>query len=842
LIQVLRDIGVNVNEDEDRPGHKVPLTEIDPFTFLFFLGKHKNEWNKIKVIREICSLWNINVVVNDVCGIPTANAQKLWMFSYQYGRTNEIEKLWDLFDLLLSNSITDSLFKEIVNQAGVGKIKLTEAFFIINPTEYLCINAKVKPYLLKKGINSDFENFSQYKSILLNIKNTSTDSFVDISYQSYIESEFNDLEPNFYRIGTTAGESGVSVLNEMITNSVASIGWGEIGDLQNIEPFNVKHIVDALKQKGYYLNQNQKSVASRKAGEILKFKNEIKPYDYILAADGNKIKAIGQVISHQYVFDESLEFPHLRYVKWIRVNIDNLHSDEGLRTSVWKCEDENTIQKIKDFIGLNNGNINNLEIIHNNMALNTILFGPPGTGKTYTTIDKAIDLIIGENNLDRIAKKLEFNRLQNDGRIYFTTFHQNMAYEDFIEGIKPVEPNDDDEYLQYEIQDGLFMKACIEASYNFIKRNHPDNEQENQVRTFNQLYDQLFNQIGQEEEIQLETLNGGNVLVSITDQGDFSVRHNNGTRTYTVSRNRLAPLYDAFENLNDINNIHIEFRNIIGGCNSTAFWSVLNAIHHLQLDNNVDEEETILSYEDKKNIVKSFWKTEEFKVIENDLSEPFVFIIDEINRGNIAQIFGELITLIEDDKRLGKAEEIRLQLPYSKQAFCVPPILYIIGTMNTADRSVEALDTALRRRFVFEPKMPKEDELTAEFDGINLKVLLSTINKRLRILKDNDHTIGHAWLMRIENLDQLTAGFEKKIIPLLQEYFYNDYEKLGLVLGDNFFIETQRVNGSEFANFGGSNSLSSQYKSKFLYELKDMSTLTSEDFRALIGLPVENEE
>jgi 5-methylcytosine-specific restriction endonuclease McrBC GTP-binding regulatory subunit McrB len=162
--------------------------------------------------------------------------------------------------------------------------------------------------------------------------------------------------------------------------------------------------------------------------------------------------------------------------------------------------------------------------------------------------------------------------------------------------------------------------------------------------------------------------------------------------------------------------------------------------------------------------------------------------------------------------------------------------------MNTADRSVEALDTALRRRFVFEPKMPKEDELTAEFDEINLQVLLSTINKRLRILKDNDHTIGHAWLMGIENLEQLKAVFEKKIIPLLQEYFYNDYEKLGLVLGNSFFNPTKKVNGSEFAIFSGSNGLSSQYKSKFLYELKDMSTLTSADFLALIGVQTEDEE
>lgn len=489
----------------------------------------------------------------------------------------------------------------------------------------------------------------------------------------------------------------------------------------------------------------------------------------------------------------------------------------------------------------NNGNNNNHVPLPNyqiNMALNTILFGPPGTGKTYVTIDKAVDLIIGENNLDRVNKKVEFNRLQKEGRIYFTTFHQNMAYEDFIEGIKPVDPKEDDEFLKYEIQDGLFRKACIEATYDFIKSNYPDNEQELQIRTFNQLYDQLYNQIEQAGETQLETLNGGHVLVNVTDQENFSVRHNNGTRTYTVSRNRLAPLYDAFENLDDINNIHLEFRNIIGGCNSTAFWSVLNAIHELQPENeDIEDLETVLSYEDKKNIVKSFWKTQEFNVVENDTSKPFVFIIDEINRGNIAQIFGELITLIEDDKRLGKAEEIRLQLPYSKQAFCVPPNLYIIGTMNTADRSVEALDTALRRRFVFEPKMPKEDELTAVFDEVILSDLLKSLNKRLKVLKDKDHTIGHAWLWNVTSVDELRLVFKDKIIPLLQEFFYNDYEKLGLLLGERFVELDITANNGFFASFQRGNGLRNQYTNKSVYKITDSNTWDAEAFRSIYELP-----
>jgi len=162
--------------------------------------------------------------------------------------------------------------------------------------------------------------------------------------------------------------------------------------------------------------------------------------------------------------------------------------------------------------------------------------------------------------------------------------------------------------------------------------------------------------------------------------------------------------------------------------------------------------------------------------------------------------------------------------------------------MNTADRSVEALDTALRRRFSFVPKMPDESKLTITDDGIDLAKMLQTINTRLRILKDNDHTIGHAWLWSVANTEQLQLVFESKIIPLLQEYFYNDYEKLGLVLGDNFFdLPHNRVQGNAFANFTGSNGLSSQYKNKFLYKLKRGNKLTVIDFLSLCQEPITDE-
>lgn len=168
----------------------------------------------------------------------------------------------------------------------------------------------------------------------------------------------------------------------------------------------------------------------------------------------------------------------------------------------------------------------------------------------------------------------------------------------------------------------------------------------------------------------------------------------------------------------------------------------------------------------------------------------FVLIIDEINRANVSQVFGELITLLEDDKRLGHEEQLTVTLPYSKESFGVPPNLYLIGTMNTADRSVEALDTALRRRFVFESIPPDPDALDVHLPeplcGVRLSALMNTINARLELLLGADHLIGHAYFMKVVDETSLRSCLCEKIVPLLSEYFYGDIGKIGLVLGPGF--------------------------------------------------------
>lgn len=483
-------------------------------------------------------------------------------------------------------------------------------------------------------------------------------------------------------------------------------------------------------------------------------------------------------------------------------------------------------------------NNSNEEKYNNIYSLNTILYGPPGTGKTYGTIDIALEILGETPKKKRSEDKELFSNFQQQGRVFFTTFHQNMAYEDFIEGIKPLEPDEDDEYLKYDIEDGLFMRACVEATYNFIVSNFTEDKTVEEQQGFNALFSHLIERVSNEGQTVLSTKSGGEVTVTVTKNGNFSAKHSGSEKPYTVSRERLSRIYKNYTKPNDIQNIHEAFRGVIGGCNSTVFWSVLNAIAEIRDSNGGAKAQEIdnpiaLNYEDKRQIVQNYWAKKEYMVLkrENDKSDPYVFIIDEINRGNVAQIFGELISLIEDDKRLGRDEVLFAELPYSKQTFAVPPNLYIVGTMNTADRSVEALDTALRRRFSFILKNPEESKLKEKIiDGCNITLLLSNINTRLRVLKDNDHTIGHAWLWDVNDFDGLKRVFEDKIIPLLQEYFYNDYEKLGLVLGDKIVIIENTVNKQTFATFPDSVVLANQYRNKGVYKIKSAAEWQPSDF------------
>lgn len=485
----------------------------------------------------------------------------------------------------------------------------------------------------------------------------------------------------------------------------------------------------------------------------------------------------------------------------------------------------------------------------NMKSLNQILYGPPGTGKTYHTINKALEIIdpdyLAAHLNERELLTSRFKRLIESNQIVFTTFHQSMTYEDFVEGIKPIEPEKEGDPVVYKVEDGIFKKLCIEAS--FSKAKMDESAATEGVLSFSLAFDnfvtELEDRLSNEEQIELVTKNGGKVVVEgMSQQGNILIKHPGKDNIYPVSKNRLSKLHAGLPSLSDVNNIDQQFRSIIGGSNSTANWSVLNVIRkNMTSSITTDNIARTYSWDDKKEVVHAL-SQEDYK----KEGEPFVLIIDEINRGNVSQIFGELITLLEDDKRLGYQEGLQILLPYSKEKFGVPSNLYVIGTMNTADRSVEALDSALRRRFDFIEMPPKPEIFVTErhdkgiVEGIDLQELLSIINERIEQILDNDHLIGHSYFMGVSGSNDLKHCFQQNIIPLLQEYFFGDYGKIGLVLGKGFVSKKEASQSNElFADFDYD---STSLNDRPIYKIKNVSLMDDKEFSDSIIILMGNDK
>ncbi len=406
----------------------------------------------------------------------------------------------------------------------------------------------------------------------------------------------------------------------------------------------------------------------------------------------------------------------------------------------------------------------NMKII----PLNQILYGPPGTGKTYHTIDKALE-ILGENLESRDEKKAKFDEYVRKGQIVFTTFHQSYGYEEFVEGIKPIIDNDENsQEVKYDVKDGIFKELCDKSLKNYILSMQNENEID-----LDKLIFEFANYINQ------DFLNKGNEfpLENKVSIKKILLNFKDEYRSFSLGGSIKSPqslTIDIIKRdyLNFKNKKILSFKDIKPKYDSQSDYHG-NAIYYFMFYNKLKEFENI--------------QNEKFK-IKKEILKSYIIIIDEINRGNVSKIFGELITLIEASKRIGEKEELKVTLPYSGKEFGVPKNVYIIGTMNTADRSITSLDTALRRRFEFVEMMPDVSKLSMDCEGINLQELLKAINTRIEYLLDREKTIGHAFFVSVENLEDLKKVFQNKIIPLLQEYFYNDYALINAVLNDNGMI------------------------------------------------------
>ncbi len=451
-------------------------------------------------------------------------------------------------------------------------------------------------------------------------------------------------------------------------------------------------------------------------------------------------------------------------------------------------------------------------------AHNQIFYGPPGTGKTHHTIEAALEILdpvfLTEHRSQRAELKTRFDQLLAEQKIRFVTFHQSYSYEDFVEGIRAY-TDESSGQLRYEVSDGVFKTLC-EAARADAQPVSATIEEIPQRRIWKM---SLGDTQGQDAHVYDLCMAHGCILLGYGDQIDFT---GCTTRAQIVQRYRehgIAiddPSYDyrvtsvltfvadmQAGDLVVVSDGNLKFRAIgeITGPYTHEAQPLEGGYAQKRSVRWLRQYEPSLAYTElmhKKFSQMTLYQLQASSIdlgrLERHLSarsspEPRVLIIDEINRGNVSRILGDLITLIEPSKRAGAPEALEVVLPYSKQPFSIPDNVYLIGTMNTADRSLTSLDVALRRRFVFHEMAPNPALLSnVKVGDVSMVRLLEVMNQRIEALLDRDHALGHAYFLPLKEdnrLSRLATIFREQVIPLLQEYFFDDWQRIQWVLNDH---------------------------------------------------------
>ena len=632
LIDKAKSIAWKV-DGNDPPLLKYGDDNIDPFSFIYTLANlndNKN-WNRIyPAIQDAFGLTTVLPVdLDDALFFPTPSPRNLL---FHWDGKGDPALLWRLFRDAVAGfeTIKPDDFQQALNLRNVAITKLSQALFLVNPSEFLPFNNQTNSLgffdTKSRGITLE-----KYASCIDKVrKGFPGCELYEVNLFAYLlhskSSILNVDADKFFQASTDVNDDGIDRWKEFEANNHVYTGGLD--------------------------NRIKYPLQEPKRGDVI-----------LVGFGGSEGRGVGVVYRNDYQgeFDEA----HRLHVLWLNKESAAFEGMTGMDGfSPAGNETLQLFRQAKEYVptfemlhrlstttstkpentGAKPEEDTEKEINHGEFPLNQILYGPPGTGKTWSTTNLSLK-IIGKISNDRETNQkrfadLRFNRKTGTGQIEMITFHQNFAYEDFIEGIRPRVGEKGS--LSYEMHTGIF-KRIVEAA--MARRN-----------------------------------------------------------------------------------------------------------------------------------------------------ERFVVIIDEINRGNIAKIFGELITLVEDSRRLGQKDETCVTLPYSGEKFGIPDNLYLIGTMNTADRSIQLLDTALRRRFIFRERMPEpEHEYILDIDGIDCSELLKAMNKRIAALLDREHQIGHTYLLNVDSMEKLSDTMRDRIFPLLQEYFFDDWAKIRAVLGQNGFVTENRV-------------------------------------------------
>jgi hypothetical protein len=765
LAAVLQEQGMSVDwlRDKDAEGARIALDAFDPFTFFAAFNRGITEVNRIGILNALKQRLNISASVpTDFIGIPVADNRNAWFFDFLATRkADAISNLWSLFLECLGKSIhqvTPGVYEKVAESAGVGKT--TMGLFWVKPSEYLSLDSVMRTFLednLKELHLEKANTRDGYAETIQAVRGAFPGrQFCNISYEAWTTKQKGKPTHWILALG-----KGSEFWDDCHAKGIVRVGWDAMKtDLSMLDPDQLERLHTESKEGDFK--------------GIKDFVAVMKPGDRVFIKQGiSKIIAYGEITGgtpetegREYCFKPTLDtYRHIRPTKWLKTGSWDI--PEGVtklpQKTLTSVTQQARVQELLSLIGWQSKD-DMVEAKDLLAGLNVILYGPPGTGKTYQLRHTYFPLFTERKTKtkDEFAEEL----------VSALSWWEIVAVAVYDLSRPKISVSD------------ILAHPLVAARVRLTSNKHP------RAAVWATL------QIHTKEDC---------ALVNYSQRSSPLIFSKEPDSMWTLDRqaveNEFPELLEVPKKIKEFTPIQSEIRRyrFVTFHQSFCYEDFVEGIKPVVRMDASDDDESDDGRGDIAYTVKKGVFQELVEEARKDPSHEYALFIDEINRGNVANIFGELITFIEEDKRLDASGNLEAgsswtaTLPYSRRRFGVPNNLYVIGTMNTADRSIEALDTALRRRFSFIPTYPKP-ALLRDYQphgfGVNLESLLRTINDRLEMLLDRDHTIGHSYLMSLKDapdpLAKLQRVFANNILPLLQEYFYGNPARIGMVLGSAF--------------------------------------------------------